>query len=67
MAYDNNINPGNPPLVWSRIKEAFDKVNENFTIIGSNLARERELSIAHIESGTVNSNPVRIVTTECML
>ena len=64
MAYDNNINPGNPPLVWSRIKEAFDKVNENFTIIGSNLARERELSIAHIESGTVNSNPVRIVTTE---
>ena len=34
MAYDNNINPGNPPLVWSRIKDAFDKVNENFTIIG---------------------------------
>ena len=64
MAYDNNINPGNPPLVWSRIKEAFDKVNENFTIIGSNLARERELKIAHIESGTVDSNPVRIVTTE---
>ena len=64
MAYDNNINPGNPPLVWSRIKEAFDKVNENFTIIGSNLARERELNIAHIESGTVDSNPVRIVTTE---
>ena len=64
MAYDNNINPGNPPLVWSRIKEAFDKVNENFTIIGSNLARQRELDIAHIESGTANSNPVRIVTTE---
>jgi hypothetical protein len=64
MAYDNNINPGNPPLVWSRIKEAFDKVNENFTIIGSNLARERELTIAHIESGTAQSNPVRIVTTE---
>ena len=60
MAYDNNINPGNPPLVWSRIKDAFDKVNENFTIIGSTLARERQLSIAHIE----NSNPVRVVTTE---
>ena len=64
MAYDNNINPGNPPLVWSRIKEAFDKINENFTIIGANLARERELDIAHIESGTAESNPVRIVTTE---
>jgi hypothetical protein len=64
MAYDNNINPGNPPIVWSSVKDAFDKVNENFTIIGSTLARERQLSIAHIESGTVNSNPVRVVTTE---
>jgi len=64
MAYDNNINPGNPPIVWSSVKDAFDKVNENFTIIGSTLARERQLSISHIESGTVNSNPVRVVTTE---
>ena len=64
MAYDSNINPGNPPLVWSSIKDAFDKVNENFTIIGSSLARERKLFISHIESGTVDSNPIRIVTTE---
>ena len=64
MAYDSNINPGNPPLVWSRIKEAFDKVNQNFTIIGSSLARERKLFVSHIESGTADSNPIRIVTTE---
>lgn len=64
MAYDSNINPGNPPIVWSRIKEAFDKINENFTIIGSSLARERKLFISHIESGTADSNPIRVVTTE---
>jgi len=64
MAYDNNINPGNPPLVWSRIRDAFDKINENFTIIGGALAREREQDIAHIESGTIESNPVRIVLTD---
>ena len=64
MSYDSNINPGNPPIVWSRIKEAFDKINENFTIIGSSLARERKLFISHIESGTADSNPIRVVTTE---
>jgi len=64
MAYDNNINPGNPPLVWSRIKEAFDKVNQNFTMIGATLARFGDQDIAHVESGTSESNPVRVVGTE---
>jgi len=63
MAYDNNINPGNPPVVWSRIKEAFDKVNQNFTIIGATLARGGDQDIAHVESGTSESNPVRVVGT----
>jgi hypothetical protein len=63
MSYDNNITPGNPPLVWSRIKDAFDKINQNFTIIGAQNARQIEKNIAHIESNTVDSNPVRIVTT----
>ena len=35
MAYDSNINPGNPPIVWSRIKEAFDKINEKLTHTGT--------------------------------
>jgi len=64
MAYDNNINPGNPPLVWSRVRDAFDKINENFTILGTSLARQLQKDVAHIESGTSESNPVRIVTTE---
>ena len=59
MAYDNNINPGNPPLVWSRIREAFDKVNENFSIIGSTLARETAYDIINID----NTNPVRVVVS----
>ena len=64
MSYSNNVTPGNPPLVWSRIKDAFDQINENFTIIGAQSARQIERRIAHIECGTVESNPVRIVTTE---
>jgi len=59
MAYDNNIQPGRPPLLWSEIKLAFDKINENFTLIGSAIARNTPVNIAHVEL----SNPVRIVTT----
>jgi hypothetical protein len=58
MAYDNNINPGNPPLVWSRIKQAFDRVNENFTIIGATVGRVVPQDIETIEL----SNPVQITT-----
>jgi hypothetical protein len=58
MAYDNNINPGNPPLVWSRIREAFDQINENFTIIGATVGRVAPEIIETIEL----SNPVQITT-----
>ena len=58
MAYDNNINPGNPPLVWSRIREAFDQINENFTIIGATVGRVAPEDIETIEL----SNPVQITT-----
>ena len=30
MAFNNNITPGSPPLLWSNIDEAFAKINENF-------------------------------------
>jgi hypothetical protein len=32
-AFNNNITPGRPPLLWSDVQEAFVKVNENFDII----------------------------------
>lgn len=37
MPYDTNLNPGAPPLLWSSVKEAFDKVNENFEIIAATI------------------------------
>ena len=58
MAYDNNINPGNPPLVWSRIRDAFDKINENFTVIGATLRNEAPYNIETIEL----TNPVQVTT-----
>lgn len=33
MAFNPNITPGNPPLLWSNIDEAFSKINENFDIL----------------------------------
>lgn len=33
MAFNNNITPGSPPLLWSDINEAFRQVNENFDIL----------------------------------
>ena len=59
MAYDNSINIGAPPLLWSEMYEAFQQINENFTIIGSSLGRSVAYDIAHIEL----ENPVRIVLT----
>jgi hypothetical protein len=37
MPYDTNLNPGAPPLLWSSVKEAFDKINENFEIIAATI------------------------------
>jgi hypothetical protein len=33
MAFNTNITPGRPPLLWSEMQEAFIKVNENFDIL----------------------------------
>jgi hypothetical protein len=32
-AFNNNITPGRPPVLWSEVNEAFTKVNENFDIL----------------------------------
>jgi len=64
MAYDNNIIPGNPPLSWDKINKAFDRINENFTLIAATLGAADDKDIAHVESGTVDSNPVKIVTVQ---
>lgn len=33
MAFNTNITPGTPPLLWSNVYEAFTKINENFDIL----------------------------------
>jgi hypothetical protein len=33
MAFNSNITPGRPPLLWSDVQEAFIKINENFDIL----------------------------------
>ena len=33
MAFNSNIVPGRPPLLWSDVHDAFVKVNENFDIL----------------------------------
>ncbi len=33
MAFNNNITPGAPPLLWSDVNDAFTKINENFDIL----------------------------------
>lgn len=35
MAFNNNITPGAPPLLWSEVNDAFRKVNENFDILAA--------------------------------
>lgn len=37
MAFNNNITPGSPPLLWSSVHEAFTKVNENFDILAASV------------------------------
>jgi hypothetical protein len=33
MAFNSNIIPGRPPLLWSDVNDAFVKINENFDIL----------------------------------
>jgi hypothetical protein len=33
MAFNNNITPGAPPLLWSNIHDAFTQINNNFDIL----------------------------------
>lgn len=62
MAYNSNINSGSPPMLWSDFDSALRKINENFTLLGAVVARTTPISISHIESGTAESNPVKVVT-----
>lgn len=59
MAYSNNITPGKPPLLWQSIKDSFDQINENFTLIGATLTGGEQKNI----SAATKANPVVVTTT----
>jgi len=64
MAYNSNISSGTAPILWSNFDDALQRINENFTLLGAALARNTPAEIAHIETGTAESTPVRVVTVE---
>ena len=46
MAWNNNITPGAPPLLWSDVYEAFNQVNQNFTsLLTTEIARSKTASV----------------------
>jgi hypothetical protein len=59
MGYSNNITPGKPPLLWQNIKDSFDQINENFTLIGATLTGGEQKDI----SSATKANPVVVTTT----
>ena len=42
--YKVNITPGSPPLLWSNLNDAFNQINDNFTII-STLVQNNGISL----------------------
>jgi len=59
MAYNTNIQPGTPPLVWDRFKSALDEVNANFVTIGATLAGGEQKTITN----ATQASPVVVTTS----
>ena len=59
MAYNTNITPGNPPLLWDKFKSALDEVNANFVTIGATLAGGEQKTITN----TTQASPVVVTTS----
>ena len=57
MAYNDNINPGSPPLLWSSVQEAFTKINENFDILVATIGDGSGLAPLAFESLDTNISP----------
>ena len=56
MAFNTNITPGRPPLLWSDVHDAFTKVNENFDILVATVGGGSGLT--PIDFGTLDTNIV---------
>jgi hypothetical protein len=65
MAYDTNITPGRPPLLWSDVKDAFDKVNANFEILQATIGDGSGLT--PLDFTTLDSSVVPVNTNQYTL
>lgn len=59
MAYNSNIQPGNPPLLWDKFKSALDDINANFVTIGATLAGGEQKTITN----ATQASPVVVTTS----
>jgi hypothetical protein len=57
MAFNSDITPGRPPLLWSDVNDAFDKVNENFDILVATIGDGSGLTPLNFETLDTNLNP----------
>ena len=57
MAFNSNITPGRPPLLWSDVHDAFTKVNENFDILVATIGNGSGLTPLNFETLDTNLNP----------
>lgn len=54
MSFNYNITPGRPPLLWSDVNDAFDKINENFDSLVATIGDGSGL--VPIDFSTLNTN-----------
>jgi hypothetical protein len=56
-AFNNNITPGSPPLLWSEVHDAFTKVNENFDMLIATVGGGSGLTPLNFETLDTNLSP----------
>jgi len=56
-AFNNNISPGAPPLLWSDVNEAFTLINENFDILVATVGGGSGLTPIDFTSLDTSVNP----------
>jgi hypothetical protein len=57
MAFNTNITPGAPPLLWSDVYEAFKQVNENFDILAATVGGGSGLTPINFETLDTSVSP----------
>ena len=57
MAFNGNITPGAPPLLWSNVYDAFTKINENFDILVATIGDGSGLSPISFETLDTSVKP----------